>query len=225
MRTRTGMEALMGHVRRTSLMMASLLPLLAVAGACASSSATSSSRPGQVTDGSQPPGSSVPASSPAAGEYVPASGTDSKTGLLFDTYDNAALGYKLFYPGGWNVTRKGTTVRIAKFGNAIVIAERPAKSAPKLKGVQAALKKQEAEGGLLAVTVPARPVSLSAGPAIRVVFTQAREATSTSPAATLLVYRYMLFHDGNVVVLSMQGPQEFDNRAAYKLIAETFAWG
>ena len=155
---------------------------------------------------------------------MPASGTDPKTGLLFDTYDSAALGYRLFYPGGWNVTRKGTTVRLAKFGNAIVVAERPAKSAPTLKGVIAAAKKQKAKGGLLAVTVPARSVSLSAGPAIRVVFTQAREATATSPAATLLVYRYILFHDGNVVVLSMQGPQEFDNRVAYRLIAETFAW-
>jgi hypothetical protein len=218
------MEALMGHVRRTTLVMASLLLLPAVAAACASSSATSSSRPGLVTAGSQPPGSSVPASSPAPGKFVPASGTDPKTGLLFDTYENATLGYRLFYPGGWNVTRKGTTVRIAKFGNVIVIAERPATSAPKLKGVIAALKKQKAKGGLLAVTVPARSVSLSAGPAIRVVFTQAREATATSTAATLLVYRYILFHDGNVVVLSMQGPQEFDNRVAYKLIAETFAW-
>jgi hypothetical protein len=217
------MEALMGHVRRTTLVMASLL-LPAVAAACASSSATSSSRPDAVTAGSQPSNSSVPASSPAPGTFVPASGTDPKTGLLFDTYENAALGYRLLYPGGWNVSRKGTTVRIAKFGNAIVIAERPAKSAPKLKGVIAAVKKQKEKGGLLAVTVPARSVSLSAGPAIRVVFTQAREATATSTAATLLVYRYILFHDGNVVVLSMQGPQEFDNRVAYKLIAETFAW-
>lgn len=213
----------MGHVHRSILAMASLL-LPAVAAACASSSTTSSSRPGPVTAGSQPPGSSVPVSSPAPGKYVPATGTDPKTGLLFDTYENATLGYRLFYPGGWNVTRKGTTVRIAKFGNAIVIAERPAKSAPKLKGVIAAVNKQKANGGLLAVTVPARSVSLAAGHAIRVVFTQAREATETSPAATLLVYRYILFHDGHVVVLSMLGPQEFDNRVAYKLIAETFAW-
>ena len=105
-----------------------------------------------------------------------------------------------------------------------MVAERPAGSAPKLKGVRAAIKKQRAKGGLLAVTVPARPVSLSAGRALRVVFTQARAATDNSPAATLLVYRYILYHDGRVIVLSMQGPQQFDNRQAYKLIAETFAW-
>ena len=104
---------------------------------------------------------------------------------LLDAATLDKLGYRLIYPGGWNVTRAGTTVRIAKFGNAIVVAERPAGSAPKLKGVRAAIKKQRAKGGLLAVTVPARPVSLSAGRALRVVFTQARAATDTSPAATL----------------------------------------
>ena len=207
---------------RARLVIASLL-LSAVAVGCATTSATSGSRPGSLTAGSQPP-SDGGATSTTPGTYVPASGTDPKSGLLFDTYTNATLGYRLLYPGGWNVTRKGTTVRIAKFGNAIVIAERPAKSAPKVKGVKAALKKQKAKGGLLAVAVPARPVSLSAGHAVRVVFTQARDASATSPAATLLVYRYILYHDGKLVVLSMQGPQQFDNRAAYKLIADTFAW-
>ena len=210
----------MGHARTTSCI-ASLL-LSAVAAGCSTSPSTSGSRPVAATGGSEPPGAGSPATS--TGTFVPASGTDSKSGLLFDTYTSAKLGYRLIYPGGWNVTRTGTTVRIAKFGNAIVVAERPAGSAPKLKSVKAAIKKQRAKGGLLAVTVPARPVSLSAGRALHVVFTQARAATDTSPAATLLVYRYILYHDGTVVVLSMQGPQQFDNRLAFKLIAETFAW-
>lgn len=218
----TGMEAPVGHARHATLVIALLLP--AVAAGCSTSAATSGSRPGFVTAGSQPPGSSGPATTTAPGTYVPASGTDPKSGQLFDTYTSAKLGYRLIYPGGWNVTRTGTTVRIAKFGNVIVVAERPAGSAPKLKGVEAALKMQKAKGDLLAVTDPARTVSLSAGRAVRVVFTQARQATATSPAATLLVYRYILYHDRKVVVLSMQGPQQFDNRLAYRLIARAFAW-
>jgi hypothetical protein len=206
----TALEAPMGHARHATLVIALLLPAM-VAG-CATSSATSGSRPGSIPAGSQPSGSSGPATTSASGTYVPASGTDPKSGLLFDTYTSAKLGYRLIYPGGWNVTRAGTTVRIAKFGNVIVIAERPAGSAPKAKG------------DLLAVTLPARTVSLSAGRAVRVVFTQARQATATNPAATLLVDRYILYHDGKVVVLSMQGPQEFDNRLAYRLIAHAFAW-
>ena len=218
----TAMEAPMGHARHATLVIALLLPALAAG--CATSSATSGSRPGHLTAGSQPPGSSGPATASAPGTYVPASGTDPKSGLLFDTYTSAKLGYRLIYPGGWNLTRSGTTVRIAKFGNVMVIAERPAGSAASVKGVKAALKKQKAKGNLLAVTLPARTVSLSAGRAVRVVYTPARKASATSPAATLLVDRYILYHDGKVVVLSMQGPQQFDNRLAYRLIARTFAW-
>ena len=170
--------------------------------------------------GSSPP----PGSTPPPGTFMPASGT-ARSGLLFEQFHNAALGYHLPYPGGWHVTRKGTTVRIAKFGNSIVIAQRPSKSAPKLKGVKAALKQQRKKGTVLSVTVPVRSVKVPAGSALRMVYTQARQASSTSPAATLVVYRYILFHNGKVYILSMESPKQFDNRAPFKLIADGFGWG
>jgi hypothetical protein len=215
-----GRKERMGSARRTTLVITSLLALAGPVGCTSSASSTSAARP----DASQPPASSRPSSTDSTGTYVPASGT-SHTGLLFDEYTSRKDGYRTIYPGGWNVSRKGSTVRIAKFGNAIVVAVRPAKSAPKVAGVKAALKKQRSKGGLLEVTKPAREVTLPAGKAVRVVFTQARPVSSTSDAATLVVYRYILFHGGKVVVLSMLGPQEFDNRVAYKLIAEHFGWG
>ena len=206
----------MALARGTTLVITSLL-VLAGSSCSTSASSTSASRP----TASQPPASSQPSS--GSGTYVPASGT-SHAGLLFEQYTNPKGGYHTIYPGGWNVGRKGSTVRIAKFGNAIVIAVRPAKSAPKPAGVKAALKKQRAKGGLLKVTKPPREVTLPAGKAVRVAFTQARPASATSDAATLLVYRYILFHDGKVVVLSMLGPKEIGNRVAYRLIAEQFGW-
>jgi hypothetical protein len=115
-------------------------------------------------------------------------------------------------------------VRIAKFGNAIVVAVRPAKSAPTLKGITAGLKKQRKTGALLKVLAPVRRVTLPAGRAVRVIFTEARAASSTSPATTLLVYRYILFHHGKVVVFSLMEPQEIDNHVAYRLIAERLAF-
>ncbi len=208
----------MALARGTTLVITSLL-VLAGSSCSTSASSTSASRPAA----SQPPASSQPASGKGSGTYVPASGT-SHAGLLFEQYTSPKGGYHTIYPGGWNVGSKGSTVRIAKFGNAIVIAVRPAKTAPKPAGVKAALKKQRAKGDLLKVTKPPREVTLPAGKAVRVAFTQARPASATSDAATLLVYRYILFHDGKVVVLSMLGPKEFDNRVAYRLIAEQFGW-
>ncbi len=211
----------MGHHLGTPFRIVALL-LTAVAAGCSGSAAGSGASGAATPSGSQT-AVSGPVPSTGTSTFIPASGTD-KSGLLFPTYHSAA-GYRLIYPGGWNVSHKGSSVRIAKFGNAISVAVRPAKVAPKLKGITAALKKQKAKGGLLAVTSPARTVRLGSGPAVRVVFTQARAASSTSDAATLVVYRYIMFHKGKVVVLSMLGPEQFDNRLVYRLIAQDFAWG
>ncbi|MDX6520634.1 MAG: hypothetical protein QOJ31_681 [Gaiellales bacterium] len=200
------------------------LVVLVVAASCASDSATSSPNGSLSPSVPAPSGSSGPDTTEPPGTFVPASGT-THSGLLFEEFHNAALGYHLPYPGDWHVTRKGTTVRIAKFGNAIVIAQRASKTAPKPKGVKAALEKQVKKGNVLSVTAQPRSVKLTAGTAVRLVYTQARPASDTSPAATLAVYRYILFHAGKVYILSLQSPEQFDNRAPFKLIVNGFGWG
>jgi hypothetical protein len=208
---------------RTAQVMGTLV-VLVVAASCASGSASSSPNGSLAPSAPAPSGSSTPDTTKPPGTFVPASGT-AHSGLLFEEFHNAALGYHLPFPGGWHINRKGTTVRIAKFGNAIVIAQRASKFAPKLKGVKAALQEQVKKGNVLSVTAPPRTVKLPAGTAVRVVYTQARPASDTSPAATLVVYRYILFHAGKVYILSMQSPEEFDNRAPFRLIADGFGWG
>jgi hypothetical protein len=201
-----------------------MLVVLVMAASCSSSGASSPPAGSSAPPGSAPSGSSGPGTTEPPGTFIPASGT-ARSGLLFEQFHNATLGYHLPYPGGWHVNRKGTTVRIAKFGNAIVIAQRASKSAPKLKGVKAALKQQLKKGSVLSVTLRVRSVKLPAGTSLRVVYTQARPASSTSPAATLVVDRYILFHNGKVYILSMQSPKQFDNRVPFKLIADGFGWG
>jgi hypothetical protein len=107
--------------------------------------------------------------------YVPAAGTDN-SGAIFQSYRNRKAGYHLLYPGGWHVSTHAGIVRIAKLGNAIVIATRPAKSAPKVKAK-----------AVLAVESQPRQVMLHGGPTLRMAFTKKRPATSTAPAATMRV--------------------------------------
>jgi hypothetical protein len=59
---------------------------------------------------------------------------------------------------------------------------------------------------------------------LRVVFTKRRPATSTAAAATLRVERYLLFHSGRIVILSMQSPDTVDNTMAYSFVANSFGW-
>ena len=184
---------------------------------CAGSSSSSS--------GGSGPTASQPSSSAGGttGTYVPAAGTD-KSGAVFQSYTNHKLGYQLLYPGGWNVTKKAGIVRIAKLGNAIVIATRQSKNAPKVKPVRAALIQQQKKNTVLDIESRPKSTKLNGRPAIRMVFTKDKPATADAPEDTLRVYRYLVFHNGQIVILALQTPTSRDNKQAYDLIANSLSW-
>jgi hypothetical protein len=212
-----------GYVQRRSILDARppalLIAVLAVLAATGCAGSASSSSGGSGPSSSQPPSSS----GGTTGTYVPAAGTD-KSGVVFQTYTNPKLGYQMLYPGGWNVTKKDGIVRIAKLGNSIVIATRKSKNAPKVKPVRAALIGQQKKKTVL--DIESRPTSteLHGNPAIRMVFTKDKPATDNSPEDTLRVYRYLVFHKGQIVILSLQTPTSRDNTQAYDLIANSLRW-
>ncbi len=212
----------MGVVQRRSILDARrpalLVAVVAVVAAtgCAGSSASSSG-------GSGPTASPPPSSGATTGTYVPAAGTD-KSGAVFQSYTNPKLGYRLLYPGGWNVTKKDGIVRIAKLGNAIVIATRTSKNAPKVKPVRAALVTQQQKKTVLDIESRPKSTTLNGEPAIKMVFTKDKPATADAPEDTLRVYRYLVFHKGHIVILSLQTPTSRDNKQAYDLIASSLSW-
>ena len=213
----------MGYVQRRSILDARppalLIAVLGVLAATGCAGSASSSSGGSGPSSSQPPSSS----GGTTGTYVPAAGTD-KSGVVFQTYTDPKLGYQMLYPGGWKVTKKDGIVRIAKLGNSIVIATRKSKNAPKVKPVRAALIGQQKKKTVL--DIESRPMSteLHGNPAIRMVFTKDKPATDNSPEDTLRVYRYLVFHKGQIVILSLQTPTSRDNTQAYDLIANSLRW-
>jgi hypothetical protein len=201
--------------RQPALLIAAVMVLAATG--CAGSSSSSS--------GGSGPTASQPSSSAGGttGTYVPAAGTD-KSGAVFQSYTNPKLGYQLLYPGGWNVTKKAGIVRIAKLGNAIVIATRQSKNAPKVKPVRASLIQQQKKNTVLDIESRPKSTKLNGRPAIRMVFTKDKPATADAPEDTLRVYRYLVFHNGQIVILSLQTPTSRDNKQAYDLIANSLSW-
>jgi hypothetical protein len=212
-----------GYVQRRSTLdarrLALLIAVVAVLAATGCAGSASSSSGGSGPTASQPPSSS----GGSTGSYVPAAGTD-KSGAVFQTYTNAKLGYQLLYPGGWNVTKKGGIVRIAKLGNSIVIATRASKNAPKVKPVRAALIDQQKQKAVLDIESRPKSTELNGDPAIKMVFTKDKPATADTPEDTLRVYRYLVFHKGEIVILSLQTPTSRDNKQAYDLIANSLSW-
>ena len=213
----------MGYVQRLSILDARrpalLIAAVAVLAATGCAGSSSSSSGGSGPSASQPPSSS----GATTGAYVPAAGTD-PSGAIFQTYTNSKLGYRMLYPGGWNVTEKGGTVRIAKLGNSIVIATRKAKSAPKVKPVRAALIAQQKAKAVLAIESQPKSAELNGNPAIAMVFTKDKPATANAPEDTLRVYRYLVFHNGHILILALQSPASRDNQQAYDLIANSLNW-
>jgi hypothetical protein len=195
-----------------------LVAVVALLGATACSGSASSSSGGSGAATAQPSSSGG-----TTGTYVPAAGTD-KSGAVFQTYTNHKLGYGLLYPGGWNVTKKDGIVRIAKLGNSIVIATRASKNAPKVKPVRAALIAQQKKKTVLHIESRPTSTELHGDPAIKMVFTKDKPATADAPEDTLRVYRYLVFHKGHIVILSLQTPTSRDNTQAYDLIANSLSW-
>jgi hypothetical protein len=212
-----------GYVQRRSTLdarrLALLIAVVAVLAATGCAGSASSSSGGSGPTASQPPSSS----GGSTGTYVPAAGTD-KSGAVFQTYANPKLGYQLLYPGGWNVTKKDGIVRIAKLGNSIVIATRASKNAPKVKPVRAALIDQQKKKAVLDIESRPKSTELNGDPAIKMVFTKDKPATADTPEDTLRVYRYLVFHKGQIVILSLQTPTSRDNKQAYDLIANSLSW-
>jgi len=155
--------------------------------------------------------------------FQPPTGT-SKTGLLFEQYSNGQFGYTFPYPGGWRVKEDGDVTRIAKLGNAIVVVVRPATTQPKPKGVLESLDKQVASGTIAEIVERPAITKVGRAPAMRMIFTQVRPATDTAPETTMVVLRYLLFHDGKLAVLSLQSPEGVDNIDAYEFIVRRFSW-
>jgi hypothetical protein len=214
-----------GYVqRRRSILDARPPALLVAVVALLAATACSGSASSSSGGGSGGPTSAPPSSSGGTtGTYVPAAGTD-KSGAVFQTYTNPKLGYHLLYPGGWNVTKKDGIVRIAKLGNSIVIAMRKSKNAPKVKPVRAALIAQQKKKTVLHIESRPTSTELHGNPAIKMVFTKDKPATDDAPEDTLRVYRYLVFHKGHIVILSLQTPTSRDNTQAYDLIANSLSW-
>jgi hypothetical protein len=215
----------LGAAWRTGVLALALCLLVC---SCASTNATGSSG---AAGGSTPSSSAASsqassggASSGTTGTYTPAAGTD-QNGALLQTYTNHKLRFHMLIPGGWRVSQKHGVVRIAKLGNVIVIVSRTGKFPPKAKGVSTALTKQVKKHTILAVRSKPRSIKLPhAGKVVRVVFTKDRPATDTTPEGTLIVTRYLLFHNNRIIIMSMQTPSDRHNAPIYNLLAKSITW-
>ncbi len=199
-----------------------LVVLFACAGALALSACSSSA------NGDSGPGSANVTPHSSSTGYTPASGT-SDTGELFPVFTNQTVGYSIRYPGGWRIHGdSGSTVRIARFGDAISIIVRERSAAPFYKSYQKQLETLLAKHDnklLSKIDQPASQFAVGKDKVTKAVIEQERPTgPGNAPTDTLVTYRYLFWKDGKLVQISMSSVKGVDNGPAWDLIASSFRW-
>jgi hypothetical protein len=193
---------------RTTLAAAAAVLALGAAG-CGSSS----SGGGQA---SKPPGPNAPETSPAG---------DIPDNQAYVAYAPSGGGYSVKVPEGWSRTAAGGAVTFTDKLNTI-----------RMEAVPAHAPLTVAEAGRAEVPKLARSakgfragrvstVSRSAGRAVRITYLADAKANPVTGKVTRdAVERYVFFHKGKDVVLTLAGPQGADNVDPWRIVTDSLRW-
>ena len=143
---------------------------------------------------------------------------------VFVTYSPASGGYSLTYPQGWAQRQGAGTVTFSQNFNSIEVATAKTPSVPTTASVRAgdAAKLRSLKGFNL---VKVDSVVRSSGSAVRIVY----ETTSptdqvTGKTVTLDVERYLFWHKGTLVTITLSSPKGSDNVDPWKTVTDSLAW-
>jgi hypothetical protein len=185
---------------------------LSVLAACGSSSGTSKGAATTVAG----------APNPNATEQLPPG--DIPDNQVFVTFTPAAGGYSLSYPQGWAKREAAGATTFSQNFNSMEVATTTTSTAPTIASARALVSAKLASlAGFKLVKVDS--VTRTSGPTVRIVY----DATSavdpvTSKTVTLEVERYLFWHSGTLVTVTLSSPKGSDNVDAWKTITDSLAW-
>jgi hypothetical protein len=172
-------------------------------------------------------------SSPGAGSTKAPNPNAKETSPPGDIPDNQAYvaftppggGFSVKVPEGWAQRTAGGAVAFTDKLNTIRIESRPA-AAPltvqKARGSELSSLAHSVKGFKVGrVTTVAR----KAGPAVRITYLASSPADPvTGKTVTDAVERYVFFHKGRAVVLTLSGPKGADNVDPWRLVTDSVRW-
>lgn len=184
-----------------------LLTVVAIAVAVAAAGCGSSSGGGPGAKPVNPNGAEV---SPAG---------DIPDNQAFVRYAPPAGGYSVKVPEGWSRTAAGRAVTYTDKLNAIRMESQPASGPLTVASARATQLPVLAKSVKGFVPGSVSTVRRSAGIAIRITYLEAGRADSvTGKVRTDAVERYVFFHGGKDIVLTLSGPKGADNVDPWKLV-------
>jgi len=128
-------------------------------------------------------------------------------------------------PEGWSRSSSGGAVSFTDKLNAIKVESRPAQAPPTVREARQTEvpKLSSAVEGFRLGTVNA--VSRKAGTAVRITYlAAARTNAVTGKSGQDAVERYVFFHNGKDVVLTLSGPKGADNVDPWRIVTDSLTW-
>jgi hypothetical protein len=188
------------------------MAVLAVAG-CGGSS---SSGGGEISSDAAAPNPNAPEKSPPG---------DIPDNQAYVAYSPPGAGYSVKVPEGWSrITAHGATTFTDKL-NSITMQTRPAAAPMTVGGAGRSEIRKLAQSARGFHAGRVSTVHRSAGRAIRITYTaKGRPDPVTGRAVTDAVERYVFFHGGKDLVLTLSGPKGADNVDPWRIVTDSVSW-
>jgi hypothetical protein len=168
-------------------------------------------------------GSSSTPVNPNAAEHSPPG--DIPDNQAYVAYSPPGGGYTVKVPEGWARTSAGGAITFTDKLNSIRMKSVSANAAPTVATVKRTLvpKLQQSVHGFALRGVSS--VQRRGGTAIRIAYGAAAPASAvTNRAGQDDVERYVFFHNGKDVVLTLSGPKGADNVDPWRLVTDSLRW-
>jgi hypothetical protein len=206
----------LGPRRRRVLLAVGAAALALTAFGCGSSSSSSTSASGNGAQTTTSPSPSKPEVSPAG---------DIPDNQAYVPFTPSGGGFSVKVPEGWSRTAAGTATMFTDKLNTIRVETAPAQAPLTIRDArQTELPKLASSvKGYQAGQVSG--VTRSAGPAIRMTYLAAAPANPvTGKTGTNAVERYVFFHKGKDIILTLSGPKGADNVDPWRIVTDSVRW-
>ena len=163
-------------------------------------------------------GSSSPAKAPNANAKAPevSPAGDIPDNQAYVPYALPGAGVTVKVPEGWSRSSAGGAVTFTDKLNAIRVQSAPAQAAPTVGAVR------RTEQSRVGAAVRVSSVRRRAGTAIRATYLADAKANAvTGKAGKDAVERYVFFHRGRDVILTLSGPKGADNVDPWKIVTDS----
>jgi hypothetical protein len=206
-----------GKMRKPVAALVAVAALALVAAGCGSNSSSSSSS-GHSSSSTTTPTKS----NPKTAEASPAG--DIPDNQAYVAYSPSGAGFAIKVPEGWAQAKAANVTTFTDKLNSISVEVVPAKAAlTAAEAKKVDLAKLSLQKGFSAQGVSA--IHRNAGTAVRIKYmVDSKPDPVTGKVTKDAVERYVFFHNGKRVVLTLSGPKGADNVDPWKIVTNSVRW-